>query len=83
MKSLKISGCEGKIDQELTFEVSKGEKVIAKVSYNKDYVNKLLFSELEKLKKEVNDLKTRQMFITEESLAELWDNEYDEQWDKY
>jgi hypothetical protein len=81
-KLLRTSESCGRIEQELTFEVSKGDTVVAKVSYNKDYVTKILFSELEKLKREVQDLKTRRVFTTEGSLAELWDNEYDEQWDK-
>lgn len=33
--------------------------------------------------KKVENIKKKFVLITEESLARLWDNEYDERWDNY
>ena len=40
----------------------------------------LLINELKELKLQMDKLKNSRILVTEESLVDLWDNEYDERW---
>lgn len=77
-----IESSTNELDQDLTFEVSKETKVFAKVVYKKGEIIDRLISEIEDLKFQVNKLKHKKVLVTEESLIKLWDNKYDDQWDK-
>lgn len=72
------------LDEELTFEFSKDIKVTTKMNYKKGDVIETLIEKIKLLEKEVSRLGKNVILISSsDSLTELWDNEYDERWNKY
>jgi len=70
------------LDREMTFEVSEEIKVTTKIKYKKGDVIDRLVCEINSLKSEIELIKDKKILATRESLVNLWDNEYDERWNK-
>ncbi len=90
MPQLEVPCGTGSLNQEIIFEESRDRKVVSKVIFAKEDDIGLLVREINKLRKEVDILKKEKMererktsFVTNDSLINLWDNEYDDQWNKY
>ncbi|MCG7849415.1 MAG: hypothetical protein MIO93_09590 [ANME-2 cluster archaeon] len=71
-----------KVDNEISYDVSKKYKVTVKISFDEDDIIPYLFSEITKLKEKVENLEKEKSPITENALIKFWDNEYDDQWNE-
>ena len=71
-----------KVDNEISYEVTKEYKVAVKISFEKEDIIPYLFSEITKLKEKVENLENEKLPITENALIKFWDNEYDDQWNE-
>ncbi|MBC2695305.1 MAG: hypothetical protein HF982_08540 [Desulfobacteraceae bacterium] len=71
-----------KVDSEISYEVTKEYKVTTMISFEKDDVFQYLFSEITKLKEQVEHLEKDKSPIAENALIKFWDNEYDDQWNE-
>jgi len=69
-------------EQDITFEVSKEVIVVTKMKYRKNDIIGQLVKEINNLKNQVQDLNEKRIPTTKEDLVKLWDNEYDDQWNK-
>jgi len=70
------------LDRDMIFEVSEEIKVTTKIKYKKGDIIDRLVCEINSLKSEMKQIKNKTILATKESLVNLWDNEYDEQWNK-
>ena len=73
---------DSKVDNEISYEVTKEYKVTTKVSFDKDKIIPHLVSEITKLKVKVDNLEKEKSPIAENTLIKFWDNEYDDQWNE-
>ena len=71
-----------KVDNEISYEVTKEYKVTTKISFEKEDIFQYLFSEITKLKMKVENLEKEKSPIAENALVKFWDNEYDDQWNE-
>ncbi|MBC2698939.1 MAG: hypothetical protein HF976_14410 [ANME-2 cluster archaeon] len=71
-----------KVDNEISYEVTKEYKVTVKISFDKEDIIPFLFSEITKLKEKVEHLENEKSPIAENALIKFWDNEYDNQWNE-
>lgn len=66
----------------LPYTMTHPEKIMLEEPIDENVSIAYLLKEIHALKEEIKNMKQKQIMITEESLAKLWDNEYDEQWNK-
>jgi len=73
---------ESELDKDITFELSKDIKVTAKLMFKKEDIIEPLIARIKKLEDEVKKLNKLKIRVVEDSLTGLWENEYDERWNK-
>jgi len=73
---------ETELDKDITFEVSKDIKITARLTFKKGDIIGQLVNRIKRLENEVEKLNKEKIFIIEDSLKELWENEEDARWDK-
>ncbi|MCK4937785.1 MAG: hypothetical protein KAR85_04185 [Methanosarcinales archaeon] len=73
---------DSKLDNEISYEVTKELKVTTKISFEKEDVITHLVSEIKNLKEKVGNLERERSTIAENTLIQFWDNEYDDQWNE-
>jgi len=71
------------LEKEFVFEASKDIKIVTKVIYNeKDLIIERLIKDIAVLHHRIDSLKNNKHLVSEDTLNDLWDNEYDEHWNQ-
>jgi len=73
---------ESELDKELIYEVSKDIKITTKLTFRKGDIIEQLMNKIQMLENDINKLKGYKSIAVEDSLKELWENGYDDKWDK-
>lgn len=70
------------LDQEVVFEVTENIRVTKQLKYSKEDMISSLIREVTQLREQIKKIEQKNnIFVQEESLIKLWDNEYDDKWD--
>lgn len=68
------------INKDIIYEVSKDVLIKTNIIYRQRDIINILIKKIKELEMKVVNSKNDNQSIVQESLIELWDNEYDERW---
>lgn len=73
---------ESELNKEVIYEVSKDLKITTKLTFRKGDLIEQLMEKIQKLENDFKKINICKTNVIEDSLRELWENEFDDKWDK-
>lgn len=73
---------ESELYKEVIYEVSKDLKITTKLTFRKGDLIEQLMEKIQKLENDFKNINICKTNVIEDSLREIWENEFDDKWDK-